>query len=409
MSLWEKTVALYERLKGASWEERKAALAEVPENLQKAYHEYRKDRMYDPENAQGSEEHLSPSGRYKLVVTSFTSGPGTWDVTEGVVFRIDSDEPIASIRRNYRAFPFLFVEGHADGHDYLIGGEDYQGQTIIQLTTGAKRGLLPEEAKQGHGFCWSSYQYNAATKLLFVDGCYWACPYEFRFYDFSDPMNGWPLLEYVPMDEENGDAYVESDHKDPTFEADGTIVTYETRYGTPSDENQYDDEDEDENGNTVKRPQRVVATRTWRREGMQLKEVAYWIDPEEKKRREEAEKRRREWEEWLTNFKANDPLYTRLKELVAQGPFKPSDYTSTGWTHVNWCPDFKESENRICWDIHHAGTFKVTVEIAMKTGPVKLIMYNSKEKGVERFFMEHSVASVEQAIAAAREFLAGDP
>jgi hypothetical protein len=406
MSLLEQAKDLYVRLRDMDWQGRRDALKEVPEAIAEAYHAYRKDRMYDPENAQPNpKEFLSPSGKYKLVVTSFTSGPNTWNVTEGKVFTVDSDTPIASIRRNYSAFPYCFVERHANGHDYLIGGEDYQGQTVIELDTGKKRGLLPEEAKQGHGFCWSSYTYNAKAKVLFVDGCYWAAPYEFRFYDFSDPMNGWPLLEYVPADEEDGEAYVESDGKDPTFEEDGTIITYQTKFGKPGDDD--DDEEEDAEGN--KRERKVVATRTWKREGLKLKEIAFWVDPEEQAERDRRAEANRKWEEDLANYKKTDPLYLKLLELVAQEPFKPADWMSVGQTGAHWCPDFHAVEQRMCRTIHSAGTFRIELEIAAKTGPVKLIMSNSKVKCVERFFMEHSVESVEKAFAAAREFLAGDP
>lgn len=410
MNLLEEAEALYARVRDMDWQERRDAIKAVPEVIAEAYYNYRKERMYDPGNAQPNpKEVLSPSGKYKLVVTSFTSGPGTWNVTEGKVFKVDSDTPITSIRRNYSAFPYCFVEGHANGHDYLVGGSDYQGQTVIELDTGKRRELLPEEAKEGNGFCWGSYSYNVETQLLVVDGCYWACPYEFRFYDFSDPMNGWPLLEYLPADEEDGEAYVESDHKDPTFEEDGTIITYQTKYGEPSDEDQSDDEDEDENGNVVKRRQRVVATRTWKRDGLKLKEVSFWVDAEEQAERDRRAASHLKWEEDLKNYKATDPLYLKMKELSAQEPFKPADYMSVGQTHDKWCPDFKESEQRMCLTIHSAGTFRIEMEIAAKTGPVKLVMSNSKEKSVERFFMEHSVASVEQAFAVAREFLAGDP
>ena len=140
------------------------------------------------------QEILSPSGRYKLIVSSIETKPGCWNYTLGKVFAVGSDTPIAEIRRNYSSFPRTWVEGHANGHDYLVGGEDYQGQTVIELDTGKRRDFLPPEAAQGHGFCWAGAVYDVASKLLIIEGCFWACPYEFRFYDFSDPMSGWPQL-----------------------------------------------------------------------------------------------------------------------------------------------------------------------------------------------------------------------
>lgn len=407
MSLVEQVKDLYARVRDMDWQERQDAIKAVPEALAEAYHAYRKDRMYDPEHAQPDpKEILTSSGKYKLVVTSFTSGPGTWAVTEGKVFKADSDTPIASIRRNYTAFPYCFIEGHANGHDYLIGGEDYQGQTVIELDTGKRRELLPEEAKEGHGFCWGHYSYNAASQLLLVDGCYWACPYEHRFYDFSDPMSGWPLLELVPQDEEDGYNYLEADRKEPTFEPDGTIVWYQTKYGEPGDELDGDDEEDAEG-----KPRRIrdVATRTFKRDGLKLVEVASWVSEDEQKIRKEREESNALWEAWLTNYKATDPLYVRMTKLCAEAPFKPVNSMSIGQTHDRWCPDFKGNESRMCRDIHRDGKRLITMEIAAKTGPVKLVMNAGQAKSTELFFMEHSVESVDRAFEAAREFLAGDP
>lgn len=404
MNLLEQAKELYERLKGTSREESKTVLESVSEALQAAYRAFRKDRMYDPENAQGSKEHLSPSGKYKLVVTSFTSGPGTWNVTEGKVFRIDSDQPIASIRRNYSSFPYLFIEQHANGHDYLIGGSNYQGQTVIELDTGIKRELFPEEAKQGHGFCWASYIYHVETQLLLVDGCFWACPYEYRFYDFSDPMNkGWPLLEIVPQDEEDGEAYLDADRQAPTFEPDGTIVWYQTKYGKPGDEDDYEPEDDDGNP----REQRIVATRTFKREGLKLIEIAEWVAEDEQKHRAEQAEGRRKWDEWCNTYKTTDPLYLRVRELSKEAPFKPSQYFGSGVTHDSWCPDFKVQETRVCQDVLENDTHRIAIEIAAKTGPVKLVLTDLKaHKSENLFFMDHTVESVDKAFAAARDYLA---
>ncbi len=405
MSFIEQVKDLYARLKDLDRKARQEVLEALPKALADAYHFFRRDRMYDPENARDTYERLSPSGKYKLLVTSFTSGPGTWNVTEGKVFRVDSDTPIASIRRNYSAFPYCFVEGHANGHDYLIGGEDYQGQTIIELDTGAKRGLLPEEAKEGHGFCWGGYTYSPETQLLLVDGCFWACPYEYRFYDFSDPMNkGWPQLELVPQDEENGEGYLDTDNKPPSFEPDGTVVWHQTKYGPIDDEDSYEAEDDDGN----KREQRITATRTFKREGLKLLEIASWVSDDEKAYRAQQAESRRQLDEWHDNYKKTDPLYLRVKELAQQAPFKPLHQYSHGVTYDNWCPAFKERETRICSDLFEDKAHRVSIEIAALTGPVKLILVDRKaDKSQSQFFMEHSVESIDQAFAAARQYLEG--
>ena len=141
-------------------------------------------------------EHTSPSGRYKLVVDSYSTKKGSWSYTRGRLFTQDSDEPVGDVMRNYSAFPFAWAENHDDGHDYIICGKDYQGQTVIQLDTGERRDNLSEGAEKGHGFCWATHQLLEDGKTLMVEGCHWACPYEYRFYDFSNPMSGWPELDF---------------------------------------------------------------------------------------------------------------------------------------------------------------------------------------------------------------------
>ena len=90
-----------------------------------------------------------------------------------------------------------------------------------------------------------------------VDGCHWACPYEFRFYDFTDPENkGWaalPVTELAEYEKHKDNLYDEdgeyagmwtmlsADGKDPEFNDDGTITVYETaEVYTPTGEREYE-------------------------------------------------------------------------------------------------------------------------------------------------------------------------
>jgi hypothetical protein len=78
------------------------------------------------------------------------------------------------------------MEDHPNGNDYLFCGEDYQGYSLINLTTGAYKVHRPEAMLKGFGFCFASVSYSPDFKKLVVHGCYWACPYEVRVYDISD-------------------------------------------------------------------------------------------------------------------------------------------------------------------------------------------------------------------------------
>jgi hypothetical protein len=137
--------------------------------------------------------HESPSGRYELQVTGYDR-TGGWNYSEGVVRQKGGGETIAVIRRNYGAFPFTWCENHPSGHDLFIAGEDYQGQTIVELDTGERVDHLSDSAQSGGGFCWAQHLVAPDKTVLIVDGCYWAAPYELVAFDFSVPMH-LPYLE----------------------------------------------------------------------------------------------------------------------------------------------------------------------------------------------------------------------
>jgi hypothetical protein len=80
-----------------------------------------RDADFDPENEHVDlrREHASPSGRYRLVVGIFG---GPWAYSKGTVFKQGTDDPVAVVKRNYHQFPFLFIEDHPSGQDFLICG-----------------------------------------------------------------------------------------------------------------------------------------------------------------------------------------------------------------------------------------------------------------------------------------------
>lgn len=153
----------------------------------KLYHTLWTDWVFSDEHAREPRERVSPSGKYKLVITDHMTSPGCWDYTRGKVYRIDSDQPIATIGRNYSSFLFAWVESHAQG-DFLVGGESYMGQTIVDLRTG-------EKLNHKGQFCWASIYPSPKGTLLAVEGCYWGGPYEVVIFDFTNPMSNEPPVE----------------------------------------------------------------------------------------------------------------------------------------------------------------------------------------------------------------------
>ncbi|WP_437728210.1 hypothetical protein [Sorangium sp. So ce861] len=232
-----------------------------------------KAAFFRPENEEeGSRcESSSPTGKYRLVVSSYSTGHGTWNYTQGEVYRTGAADPIAVVQRNFGLFPFLFVEAHPNGHDYLVCGEDYQGQTVVELDTGERRDHLPEEAREGVGFCWVDMRFEPSAAMLVVEGCIWACPYELRFFDFADPMSGWPEIEAPVM--------IDADLRPPKVDAGGTIVCYRSA------------PDGTAGGAEAEAP--IAAILTFRRDGLKLVLESEWISEEEQARRKAQEEGRK--------------------------------------------------------------------------------------------------------------------
>lgn len=148
------------------------------------------------------ESFSSPSSRYSLEVVPYSTGPSSWSYSKGIVRLASTGEVITEVNRNIGVFPFSWAEHHPSGHDYLVSGEDYEGQTIIELDTGRRIDFIPESAESGWGFCWAKHYPSPDGRFIFVDGCYWGAPYELVLYEFSDPMalpykevNRWPVRE----------------------------------------------------------------------------------------------------------------------------------------------------------------------------------------------------------------------
>jgi succinate dehydrogenase flavin-adding protein (antitoxin of CptAB toxin-antitoxin module) len=140
---------------------------------------------------------MSPCKTYRLEITRHKTGKGTWNYSHGRVFDGEG-ELVGDVCRNYGSFPFAWVCGHPDGNDYLLCGSDYQGQTVVCLTTGERKDFLPKAAQNGMGFCYASMHPNPKGDLLAAVGCFWGGPYEVWMLDFSDPMDmPWPVLHRI--------------------------------------------------------------------------------------------------------------------------------------------------------------------------------------------------------------------
>ncbi|QBK03743.1 hypothetical protein DW355_02215 [Hylemonella gracilis] len=136
--------------------------------------------------------HQSPSGRYSLQITEYTTGQNSWNYTRGLVLRNATSAVVADVKRNYGVFWFAWVQ--RKDKEYLLCGEDYQGYNVIDLDAEVNATTFPPEAYKGQGFCWATAYPSPTGDTIAVEGCYWACPYELVFYDFTNPAQS-PLPE----------------------------------------------------------------------------------------------------------------------------------------------------------------------------------------------------------------------
>lgn len=340
-----------------------------------------------------TENHTSPSQRYSLTIEQIETRPGCWNYTRGVV-RDASDKIVAEVNRNYHSFEFLWVEDHPNGHDYLVCGANYQGQTVLELDTGNRRDFLPDEAKQGHGFCWVTYTFNRQHQILVVDGCVWAAPYEHRFYMFDDPMNGWPELER--------ESFIDCGGIPPRFNEDGTLSCFETREI---------DDDSDEEAVSYE----AVAFTRFRiqKKPPRLEQCGSWIHPQEQERRAEAQAAREKWEAAWAHHKATDPVYRRMIERVDGSKLlQAREWIALGRTYSGWCDHFIGDEGRITRRLAEnqtCGPNAITIDLdwGRESAPIKLqitIRSAAGESITHTDWFERSIDGMNAAIDRAEFF-----
>lgn len=129
---------------------------------------------------------ISPSGNFQIKIQQYSTGRNTWNYSRGIVSEVTTNKIIADIKRNYGHFWYAWVE-HPNGYEYLLCGEDYQGYSVLNLSTSKYLVYFPDEGYKGAGFCWTAVYPSPDNLVLAVEGCYWACPYELVLVDFKDP------------------------------------------------------------------------------------------------------------------------------------------------------------------------------------------------------------------------------
>lgn len=151
------------------------------------------ESYFDPTRlAKDSEESfISPNGFYRLETSNYWQDKEdvNWDVTKVQIFDNQTNEKIFDFFGNDGRFFYEWLV--KDEIEYLICAEDlFGGQTIVDLTNRKMEGYSPGE----DGFIWTDYHLSPDGYKIAIIGCYWACPYVIKIYDFKTPLT-LPLKE----------------------------------------------------------------------------------------------------------------------------------------------------------------------------------------------------------------------
>jgi hypothetical protein len=226
---------------------------------------------------------------------------------------------------------------------------------------------------------------------LVVGGCYWACPYETRFYDFSNPMAGWPQLKCKEC--------MEDDIRPPVIEVNefNTLVKcFKTRY--------IDDDEEDDDDNHPKSAELppVDITMTFRRNGNELILIHEEISQYEADRIEGNRIANERYDAWKADYRANDPLYLIFKEQLNNPVLAPESYDSVGQVYDNWIEAYKPTqiERRWCRRLTNKdknnGKYNIEISWGVDVSPIKLTIYKDSVKLPDQVFT-HSVEGMNDA------------
>ena len=107
-----------------------------------------------------------------------------------------NDREISRIKAIEEDRVFIDLIHHQNGRKYLIYRQDLYGYSVMDVESGETVDFIPKSSFVPIGgkriemetFIWCESKYCKTNNLLVVYGCYWACPFCFEFYDFSNPM-----------------------------------------------------------------------------------------------------------------------------------------------------------------------------------------------------------------------------
>ena len=186
--------------------------------------EIRKDFNEDTFQKGDFETYISPSNQFRIDTTNFWSKEPNWDLTKVEVFDIKLDEKLFDFFVNESRFSYAWIT--KSNIEYLVCAEDiFGGQTIIDLTNRQIEGYSPKE----DGFIWTDFHLSPDGTKLATIGCYWACPYVIKIFDFTNPLK-LPLKEIIEIELLDNDEIILGWLDNLTLQMKGVQRERETEY-----------------------------------------------------------------------------------------------------------------------------------------------------------------------------------
>jgi hypothetical protein len=141
-----------------------------------------------------TETFLSNTNNFLLVTTNYWSKDSNWNLTRVELLSESNGEKLFDFFTNDDQFFFSWLK--KGNCEYFICAEDlYGGQTIIDLTNKTMASYSPND----DGFIWTDFHLSPDGRTLATIGCFWACPFQIKLYDFNNPM-ALPLKELNQID-----------------------------------------------------------------------------------------------------------------------------------------------------------------------------------------------------------------
>ena len=133
----------------------------------------------------------SLSNGYTIQVIEYGGKVGKWNLW-GSECRLEdsSGKLVLEWRSIDNVGDFYSSIKHSNGKVYLIFRQDLYGYSVFDFDTSELMQFFPESSLGGEEtFIWTSINYNPATNVLAVSGCYWAAPYSIQLFTFENPMS----------------------------------------------------------------------------------------------------------------------------------------------------------------------------------------------------------------------------